>query len=152
MNLSCIAAIGGMAVGAWRSDASLVVDRCCRYPDFDRLPPTPTRQARYPLTVTTFQRPAPDLQKIAEAWRVWTEGSEGSDDGEDVLPGRSMADLKIGGTDKVLETLAAESEAISPVFDIWMAWEKGKSTPEVALAGLEDNGFAAIVEALHDSE
>jgi len=149
VNLSCIAAIGGVAVGAWRSDASLVVERCCRYSDFDRLPPTPTRQARYPLTVTTFQRPAPDLQKIAEAWRVWTEGS---DDGEEVLPGRSMADLKIGGTDKVLETLAAESEAISPVFDIWMAWEKGKSTPEVALAGLEDNGFAAIVEALHDSE
>ena len=99
--------------------------------------------------VTTFERPAPDLHKIAEAWRVWTEGS---DDGEEVLPGRSMADLKIGGTDKVLETLAIDNDAIAPVFQIWMTWEKGKSTPEVALAGLENNGFAAIVEALHDGE
>ena len=64
----------------------------------------------------------------------------------------AATDLKIGGTDKVLETLAAENDAISPVFDIWMTWEKGKSTPEVALAGLENSGFTAIVEALHDSE
>jgi len=92
--------------------------------------------------VTTFQRPAPDLEKIVEAWQVWTAG------GEDVLPGRTMADLKIGGTDKVLETLAAENEAVAATFDIWMLWEKGKSTPETALAGLTDNGFAAIVEAL----
>lgn len=93
-------------------------------------------------TVTTFQRPAPDLHKIAEAWRVWTAG------GEDVLPGRAMADLKIGGTDKVLETLAADNESITPVFDVWMTWEKGKSTPEVALAELAENGFTDIVEAL----
>jgi len=99
--------------------------------------------------VTTFERPAPDLHKIAEAWRIWIDGSE---DGEATLPGRSMADLKIGGTDKVLETLAADNQAMVPVFDVWMTWEKGKSTPEVALAGLADNGFAAIVEALHDDE
>jgi len=92
--------------------------------------------------VTTFERPAPDLDKIVEAWAVWTAG------GEDVLPGRTMADLKIGGTDKVLETLAADSEAIAPAFDVWMTWEKGKSTPEVALAGLTENGFADIVDAL----
>lgn len=96
--------------------------------------------------MTTFERPAPDLDKITEAWNVWIAG------GEDVLPGRAMADLKIGGTDKVLETLAADNEAIAPVFDVWMTWEKGKITPEVALAGLTDNGFAAIVEALHDGE
>ena len=64
--------------------------------------------------MTTFERPAPDLNKITEAWRVWTEG------GEDALPGRSMADLKIGGIDKVLETLAADNEVLMPVFDIWI--------------------------------
>ena len=94
------------------------------------------------MAVTTFQRPAPDLQKIVDAWRVWTAG------GEDVLPGRTMADLKIGGTDKVLETLAADNEAITATFDIWMAWEKGKTTPEAALASLTEAGFADIVEAL----
>ena len=94
------------------------------------------------MAVTTFQRPAPDLQKIVDAWRVWTAG------GEDVLPGRTMADLKIGGTDKVLETLAADNDAITATFDIWMAWEKGKTTPETALASLTEAGFADIVEAL----
>jgi hypothetical protein len=63
-----------------------------------------------------------------------------------------MADLKIGGTDKVLETLAAGSDAVIPVFEAWMTWEKGKSTPETALAALADNGFAAIVEALTAEE
>jgi len=63
-----------------------------------------------------------------------------------------MADLKIGGTDKVLETLAGDNEALTPVFDVWMTWEKGKITPEVALAGLTENGFADIVEALDTSE
>ena len=59
-----------------------------------------------------------------------------------------MADLKIGGTDKVLETLAANTEAVTPVFDAWMSWEKGKATPEVTLAALTENGFADIVSAL----
>lgn len=92
--------------------------------------------------MTTFQRPAPDLHKIVDAWHVWTAG------GEDVLPGRSMADLKIGGTDKVLETLASDNDAVIPVYDVWMAWEKGKSTPETALADLREHGFAELVEAL----
>ena len=63
-----------------------------------------------------------------------------------------MADLKIGGTDTVLETLALDNEAVAPTFEVWMAWEKGKTTPEVALAGLTDNGFSAIVEALTITE
>jgi len=96
--------------------------------------------------VTTFQRPAPDLSKIVDAWRTWVAG------GEDVLPGRTMADLKIGGADKVLETLAADNDAMTPVFDVWMTWEKGKSTPEVALADLTELGFADIVEALGTSD
>jgi len=94
--------------------------------------------------VTTFERPAPDLQKIIDAWNVWINDDE-------VLPGRTMADLKIGGTDMVLETLAADNDAVSPVFDAWMTWEKGKSTPETALAGLTEHGFDAIVEALADA-
>ena len=95
--------------------------------------------------MTTFQRPAPDISKIVEAWRIWTVG------GEDVLPGRTMADLKIGGTDKVLETLAADNEAVVAAFEAWMTWEKGKSTPEVALASLIEHGFADIVGALDES-
>lgn len=91
--------------------------------------------------MTNFERPAPDLSKIAEAWQVWTAGSE-------VLPGRTMADLKIGGTDKVLETLAADNDAVAPAYEAWMAWEKGRSTPETALAQLDEHGFADIVEAL----
>ena len=96
--------------------------------------------------MTTFQRPAPDISKIVEAWQTWTAG------GEDVFPGRTMADLKIGGADKVLETLAADNDAVSATFDAWMAWEKGKSTPSDALAALTDHGFADIVEALTDGE
>jgi len=96
--------------------------------------------------VTTFERPAPDLQKIVAAWQIWTAG------GEDVFPGRTMADLKIGGTDKVLETLASDNEAVVPTFEAWMQWEKGKSTPEAALAALIEHGFADIVEALDDGE
>ena len=63
-----------------------------------------------------------------------------------------MADLKIGGADKVLETLAADNEAVVPTFETWMTWEKGKSTPETALAGLTEHGFADIVEALSSEE
>lgn len=107
--------------------------------------------------MTTFERPAPDLHKIADAWQAWTdrddaEGSDGSGGevghGIEVLPGRTMADLKIGGTDKVLETLAAENDAVQPIFDVWMGWEKGHTPPEQALAGLAEHGFDAIVEAL----
>ena len=96
--------------------------------------------------MTTFERPAPDISKIVTAWSTWTAG------GEDVLPGRTMADLKIGGTDKVLETLAADNEAVVATFDTWMTWEKGKSTPEAALADLTEQGFADIVEALSSEE
>ena len=95
--------------------------------------------------VANFERPAPDITKITEAWRSWTAGG-------DILPGRTMADLKIGGTDKVLETLAADNEAVVATFDTWMAWEKGKSTPEIALAELTEHGFADIVEALSSEE
>jgi hypothetical protein len=95
--------------------------------------------------VTTFQRPAPDLAKIVEAWNVWTAGGE-------ALPGRTMADLKIGGIDKVLETLAADNDTIAPIFDVWMTWEKGKATPETSLSELTALGFADIVEALDPSE
>lgn len=96
--------------------------------------------------VTTFERPAPDLHKITEAWQAWTEAGEAA--GGEVLPGRTMADLKIGGTDKVLETLAADNDAVEPAFRVWLEWEDGKTSPETALAGLADNGFTAIVEAL----
>lgn len=96
--------------------------------------------------MTTFERPAPDLHKIAVAWQAWIESGEAA--GGEVLPGRTMADLKIGGADMVLETLAADNDAVQPAHDAWMAWEKGQSSPEVALAGLTEHGFAAIVEAL----
>lgn len=92
--------------------------------------------------VTTFQRPAPDLTKIVDAWREWKAA------GDDVLPGRTVADLKIGGTDLVLETLAQDNAEVEPAFDAWMKWEKGRATPEVTLAALADNGFDAIVDAL----
>lgn len=59
-----------------------------------------------------------------------------------------MADLKIGGTDKVLETLASDNDAVAPVFQAWILWEKGKATPETTLAQLSEHGFADIVEAL----
>lgn len=95
--------------------------------------------------MTTFDRPAPDIAKIVEAWQLWIAGG-------DVLPGRTMADLKIGGTDKVLETLAADTESVAPALDAWMSWEKGRSTPEKTLAGLAEAGFADIVEALTSDE
>lgn len=93
--------------------------------------------------VTTFERPAPDITKIVEAWRTWEAGGE-------ALPGRTMADLKIGGADRVLEKLSGEAEQISQAFEAWTEWEKGRTNPEQALAALAAGGFAEIVAALSD--
>lgn len=95
--------------------------------------------------MTTFERPAPDIDKIVAAWQTWTAG------GEDVLPGRTMADLKIAGVDKVLETLAGDNDVAVPAFEAWMAWEKGKSTPQTAIDALIEAGFVDIVKALADA-
>lgn len=94
------------------------------------------------LAVTTFERPAPDIDKIVAAWETWEE------QGEDVLPGRTMADLKIGGLDRVLDTLLEQSEDIAPAAEAWNLWERGKVGPEDSIAALIEAGFAAIVEAL----
>ena len=93
--------------------------------------------------MTGFERPAPDVDKIVAAWRTWQAG------GDDVLPGRTMADLKIGGADRVIATLAADNaEAVVDVEATWAAWEKGRVGPDDTLAALAENGFADIVEAL----
>ena len=45
----------------------------------------------------TFERPAPDLAKIASAWDQWERGEES--------PGRVMADMKTAGLAEVLHRL-----------------------------------------------
>jgi hypothetical protein len=92
--------------------------------------------------VSTFERPAPDIDKIVEAWQIWTAG------GEDVLPGRTMADLKIGGVDLMLATLAEDTEQVRDAAEAWQSWEKGRVSPEDTLATLTSTGFGDIVGAL----
>lgn len=92
--------------------------------------------------VSTFERPAPDINKIVEAWQIWVAG------GEDVLPGRTMADLKIGGADVMLATLAEDSEQVRDAAEAWASWDKGRVGPDDTLAALTASGFGDIVGAL----
>ncbi len=93
--------------------------------------------------MSTFERPAPDLAKIAEAWSTWTTDPE-------ALPGRTMADLKIGGADIVLATIADET-GLEILRDAWTLWDRGKATPEDTLSDLTEAGFADVVAALPGS-
>lgn len=92
--------------------------------------------------VTTFERPAPDISKIVDAWRTWEA------QGEEVLPGRTVADLKIGGLDRILETLLEQGDDIAPAAAAWSGWERGKVGPEDTIAALIEAGISDIVEAL----
>ena len=92
--------------------------------------------------MTGFERPAPDISKIVEAWRTWEA------QGEHTLPGRTLADLKIGGADRVLEALVEDNAELAPVAEAWNSWERGKVGPDATLAAMTDGGFAEIVEAL----
>ena len=94
--------------------------------------------------MTGFERPAPDISKIVAAWRTWEA------QGEDTLPGRTMADLKIGGTDRVLDTLVEDNDELAPIAAAWQQWERGKVGPDDTLAAMTEGGFAEIVEALAD--
>lgn len=89
-----------------------------------------------------FERPAPDIEKIVTAWHLWEAG------GEDVLPGRTLADLKIGGADLVLQTVAGDVEQIASSLEAWSLWERGKVGPQATLDQLTASGFGDVVEAL----
>lgn len=94
-----------------------------------------------------FARPTPDLVKIAQAWNGWVGRA---DDGE-TLPGRTMADLKVAGTDKVIETVATDNPdhpEIGQVAEVWDGWERGRTGPTESLAALAAAGFGRIVEGL----
>ena len=47
----------------------------------------------------SFERPAPDLNKLVAAWEQWETGEQ--------LPGRVLADLKTAGMPEVLAELVA---------------------------------------------
>jgi hypothetical protein len=54
-----------------------------------------------------MDRPPPDPIKLLEAWMEWERG--------DLPPGRVMATFKTGGLRDLLEALAAQAAATSPV-------------------------------------
>lgn len=91
-------------------------------------------------TVTGFQRPPAEPAKLAAAWAAWTAGDE--------EPGRTMADLKIGGLDVILADLADQSETAKAIFEPWDGWERGRVTPADALSGLTNAGLADVIGAL----
>jgi len=47
----------------------------------------------------SFERPAPDLNKLVAAWEQWETGEQ--------MPGRVLADLKTAGMAEVLAELVA---------------------------------------------
>lgn len=51
----------------------------------------------------TFERPAPDLAKLINAWESWEKGEE--------MPGRVLANLKTAGLAEVLAELKASGWA-----------------------------------------
>ena len=59
-----------------------------------------------------------------------------------------MADLKIGGTDRMLADLADQGVDVKTLTEAWNTWERGKAGPEETLAALTSAGFADVVEAL----
>ena len=91
--------------------------------------------------MSTFERPTPDLDKIVEAWRTWQAGG-------DALPGRTMADLKIGGIDTVFETVSTDADQVADSLEAWLGWESGKLPPGEALELLAAAGFDDVVAAL----
>ena len=91
-------------------------------------------------TVTGFQRPPAEPDKLAAAWAAWSAGDE--------EPGRTMADLKIGGLDVILEDLANQSDTAKVMFEPWAGWERGRVTPADALAGLAEAGVADVISAI----
>lgn len=48
----------------------------------------------------TFEKPAPDLTKIAAAWERWESGEDS--------PGRVLADMKTAGLGRVLDELGEQ--------------------------------------------
>ena len=59
-----------------------------------------------------------------------------------------MADLKIGGAERVLETVIESNAELAAVGEAWNLWERGKVGPMETLAAMADGGFAEIVDAL----
>lgn len=91
-------------------------------------------------TVTGFQRPPAEPDKLAAAWAAWSAGTE--------EPGRTMADLKISGLDVILADLAEQSDSAQAMFEPWDGWERGRMTPGDALARLADSGLADVITAI----
>lgn len=50
-----------------------------------------------------FERPAPDLNKLINAWEAWERGEE--------TPGRVLANLKTAGLAEILEELKSSGWA-----------------------------------------
>lgn len=73
----------------------------------------------------TFERPPAEPAKLTEAWHAWTAGDE--------LPGRTMADLKIGGLDLVLEALVDDKEVDEDLLAPWVTWRRAVSPPRTRL-------------------
>ena len=48
-------------------------------------------------------RPAPDPKKLLEQWMEWERGEES--------PGRVIANLKTGGLDELLQSLAGDDDS-----------------------------------------
>ena len=51
------------------------------------------------MTAMSFERPAPDLNKLQQAWDEWERGEQ--------LPGKVLANLKTAGMAEVLAELIA---------------------------------------------
>ncbi len=77
------------------------------------------------------ERPPPQPAKLLNIWEAWRRGES--------LPGRTMADLKLGGLRELLEADPDESTS-QVLLASWMKWEKAQVGPGEVLAEMEAAG------------
>lgn len=90
--------------------------------------------------MSEFERPPASPEAIQKAWDTWSTGEE--------LPGRTLADLKIGGLDLTLEVLGEDNEVAAQLHTHWVDWEKARATPGEVMDALVAGGLGAYIEAL----
>lgn len=88
------------------------------------------------ISASFADRPPPDRARFLATLDEWRGG--------DVTAGTALQTLKRGGLDLLLGT---ETTAPAALREAWDAWERGKASAADTLAGLEEAGLPAFLQA-----